>query len=375
MPNQLKVLKEFLAQMAKEVEVLPASGQATVDEATPDAEEREEEILGAEEHIYETLWEKSEQHTLPSLYVSCPPVPRQEDHLFRYFVDGSFRSYFIGTMLAPQWDTPLYVAQIGACVLRRHEGGSVTREQLETRQLLCFAKYSDNVWHNLEVRLSGTNIVLTDTLEKDQLTAGSGTSDLRDKAAGKVRWQMHLLEAEVIKRCLPKLKEHCWLVADGSLRFSPLQEMLSAGGQIAPVIGVAKNFRRNVHFKFGTRLRGKNLTLYRLLEDLPYAHRTVVFGARNGKVVFWYVRLREQGKLEYPLMGVVKAELINPTGEAVPSGLIDRLSRALVAERNVTPHGRDRRWHAHLYPIYLAETAIKASFYSPEAVRAALFWR
>jgi hypothetical protein len=74
-------------------------------------------------------------------------------------------------------------------------------------------------------------------------------------------------------------------------------------------------------------------------------------------------------------MGVIKAELINPTDEALPSALIDRLSRALVAERSVTPHGRDRRWHAHLYPIFLAETAVKASFFSAEVVRSALLWR
>lgn len=36
-------------------------------------------------------------------------------------------------------------------------------------------------------------------------------------------------------------------------------------------------------------------------------------------------------------MGVVKAELVNPSQEPVPSELIDLLSRALVAERSVTP--------------------------------------
>lgn len=50
-------------------------------------------------------------------------------------------------------------------------------------------------------------------------------------------------------------------------------------------------------------------------------------------------------------MGVVKVELVNPSREPVPSELIDEISRSLVAERSVTPHGQDRRWHAHLYPI------------------------
>jgi hypothetical protein len=91
-------------------------------------------------------------------------------------------------------------------------------------------------------------------------------------------------------------------------------------------------------------------------------------------VVVWYVRLREQRHLDYPLMGVVKVEFPNPTGEAVPSDLIDMLSSAIVAERQVTPHGKDVRWHAHLYPIYLAEQAVKMGFVSTEVLKAGLKW-
>jgi len=71
----------------------------------------------------------------------------------------------------------------------------------------------------------------------------------------------------------------------------------------------------------------------------------------------------------------IKAELVNPSQEPVPSELIDLLSRALVAERSVTPHGQDRRWHAHLYPIFLAERAIKESLVSREVVQQFLKWR
>lgn len=92
-------------------------------------------------------------------------------------------------------------------------------------------------------------------------------------------------------------------------------------------------------------------------------------------MIFWYVRLREQRHLDYPMMGVVKVELANPSQEPLPSELIDRISRALVAERQVTPHGQDRRWHAHLYPIFLAESAVKQGLLSHEAVQQYLKWR
>ena len=74
-------------------------------------------------------------------------------------------------------------------------------------------------------------------------------------------------------------------------------------------------------------------------------------------------------------MGVVKVELVNPSQEPVPSDLVDRISQALVAERQVTPHGQDRRWHAHRYPIFLAERAVKESLLSREAVQQYLKWR
>jgi hypothetical protein len=40
-------------------------------------------------------------------------------------------------------------------------------------------------------------------------------------------------------------------------------------------------------------------------------------------------------------MGVVKAELVNPSQEPADAALLDRLSQALVAERTVAPHGLD----------------------------------
>lgn len=371
----LQTITEALTEAAQAADVLPASGQAMLDEAEPDADEREEGILSRDEHVYDTLWETPAEKAPVPLYQACPPLPRTEDHFFRYFVDGSFRSYFLGTLVAPQWESPLTFAQIGACVLRRRDDGAVEREILRTRKVLALARRSEELWRALSERISGGDVVLEDILEPDETRAGTTSPDLRDQAKGKIRRAMHLLEADVIRETLPHLAEDRWLVADGSLRFTPLPEILSENLGLPPVLGVAKSFRKDVRFVYGRGPRAQELTLYRLLSGLPDAHRTAAFGAMKGKVVFWYVRLREQGKMEYPLMGVVKAELINPTREAVPSELVDRLSRALVAERSVTPHGRDRRWHAHLYPIYLAETAVKGSFFSTEVVRSALIWR
>jgi hypothetical protein len=73
-------------------------------------------------------------------------------------------------------------------------------------------------------------------------------------------------------------------------------------------------------------------------------------------------------------MGVLRIELPNPTMEAVTSELINEISGALVAERCVSPHGKDVRWHAHLYAIYLAEQAVKNGFVSTETLKAGIKW-
>lgn len=373
----LQGLRQILKNLAQEVEVLPAVGGAVEDLERPDFEEREDQALNEDEKVFETVFERDPGGAWPSLYRAVSPLGRTQDHLFRYFLDGSFRSYFLGTILENERESPVHFAQIGACVLRREDDGSVRREFLRVDNLLLAGKgrLSDAVWAQLERLVGQAEVKLADLTEKDIVSRVLSDFDLRNKAGGKVRFAMHRLEAEMVEAILPQLSDECWLIADGSLLFDPVLTLLSRADRIQPVIGVAKNFRKDPQFVFGRGPRAERRSIYKLLADLEAEHRTAAFSAREGKVVFWYVRLREQRHLDYPLMGVVKAELVNPSQEPVPSDLIDRISRALVAERQVTPHGQDRRWHAHLYPIFLAERTVKEGLLSREAAQQYLKWR
>ncbi len=369
-------LRQILKTISQDVEVLPAVGGAVEDLERPDFEEREDQSMNEDEKVFETIFERHPSGAL-SLYRPVPPLGRTEHHLFRYFLDGSFRSYFLGTVLENERESPVHFAQIGACVLRREDDGSVRRETLRVENLLLAGKQrlSETVWTKLATLASQAGVHLVDLTERDVVSGVLADFDLRNKAAGKVRFAMHTLEAEVIKGILPQLSPERWLVVDGSLLFEPTLAQLGSGDQLRPVVGVAKNFRKDPQFVFGRGPRAERHSIYGMLATLQAEHRTAAFSARGGKVVFWYVRLREQTYLDYPLMGVVKVELANPSQEPVPSDLIDKISRALVAERSVTPHGQDRRWHAHLYPIFLAERAVKESLLSREAVQQFLKWR
>jgi hypothetical protein len=368
----LQDLRDILKTLAQDVEVLPAVGGAVEDLGHPDSEEREDQVLNEEEKVFETIFERD-----PRLYRPVPPLGRAERHLFRYFLDGSFRSYFLGTALENERESPVHFAQIGACVVRREDDGSVRREALRIDNILLAGKQrlSDAVWMKLERLASSSAIRLVDLTERDIISGVLSDFDLRNKAGGKVRYAMRTLEAEMVAVILPRLSENQRLIVDGSLLFEPILTRLINSEQAQLVVGVSKNFRKDPQFVYRRGPRAERRSIYKLLADLKEEHRTAVFSAHGGKVVFWYVRLRPQTQLDYPLMGVVKVELVNPSQEPVPSDLIDEISRALVAERSVTPHGQDRRWHAHLYPIFLAERAVKESFLSREAVQQFLKWR
>jgi len=373
----LQDLRDILKTLAQDVEVLPAVGGAVEDLERPDFEEREDQVLNEEEKVFETIFERDPAAHRPPLYRPVPPRGRAEQHLFRYFLDGSFRSYFLGTVLENERESPVHFAQIGACVLHREDDGSVRREALRIDNILLAGKQrlSDAVWMKLEHLASNSVIRLVDLTERDIISGVPSDFDLRNKAGGKVRYAMRTLEAEMVAVILPRLSENQRLIVDGSLLFEPILTRLISSEQAQLVVGVSKNFRKDPQFVYERGPRAERRSIYKLLADLKEEHRTAVFSAHGGKVVFWYVRLRPQTQLDYPLMGVVKVELVNPSQEPVPSDLIDEISRALVAERSVTPHGQDRRWHAHLYPIFLAERAVKESFLSREAVQQFLKWR
>ena len=253
--------------------------------------------------------------------------------------------------------------------MRREADGKVYGHDSDTKLLLLLARsqLSDEVWTRMERAVANVpDLELGDIGGDDQLNRGAQGMDLRTRGGGKTNWAMHQMEVALANR-LSGRGEDEWLVVDGSLQFEP--------PITAPrTLGIAKSFNKELHFELRADGPREKKSLFRLLMDLRPECRTAVWAARGGKIAFWYVRLRAQGKLDYPLMGVVKVEHRPPEGEALDSALVDLLSSCLVAERHVTPHGRDSRWHVHLYPIYLTEQVIKNKMVSSEVLRHSIRW-
>jgi hypothetical protein len=366
MPNPFEGLRPALELITREAKVLPATGQAMEDLMRPDHAEVIDQLRSVDDDVMDVLLEAPNRQP----YVELVPLHRTDKHVLRYFLDGSARTFFLGDAVEGNRRTPIHVSQVGAAAVFRHDNGQVRVAQSVHRIVLMLDKKAVSFGEQVEdlVRKAGDRFGFHDTMEEDGETEKSSPGkEPRSRAAHKAH---HIMagEEEKLGRTLPREKGQ-WLVLDGNLG-----KDLHPWRTVPQFLGLTKSFSRRPLFKLPGPRGGQVVNLYELLSTLPFSARTCAFSVRAGKVVVWYVRLREQRHLDYPLMGVVKVEFPNPSAEAVPSQLIDEVSSALVAERQVTPHGKDTRWHAHIYAIYLAEQAVKAGFVSTEVLKAGIKW-
>jgi len=372
MANPLSFLAPVIDLVGSNVRILPATGGAVEDLQHPDVDEVEDTLLNRDVGEI-TDFAETPTPSLANLYRPTPPLFRPEKHLYRFFIDGSLRTYYLATGIEGRRSFPIQLAQIGAAAMVRDDEGRLSCLGSQHKVLLLVPTrehgLSDTVWQQLQrLRTPDGFFEPVDITEKTALTPHDPAGeDLRTRAGGIARHRMHQLEIDLIQTTETEQNEDAWLILDGAVK---LDDFIKA----PYLIGVAKSFRKDPEFRFGRGRATARRDITSILAGLEFAHRTVAFSAHGGKVAFWYVRLRPQEELDYPLMGVVKVELHRPDGTSVEVELADLLSRALVAERNVTPYGRDRRWHCHLYPIFLAEQTIKNRFYSQQVLLGAIRW-
>jgi hypothetical protein len=365
-------LKSALQVLADGTDVLPAVGGAMEDELRADADEIDDQRATQEDRLLDEPYEFGNS----SLYVCLDPLKRPVEHVFRFFQDGSMRSFFVGTALEHDRQTPVIIGQVGCASLFRYDDGrlSIARANQSNLLLVAYSQISADMREKLRDIVSNLGAAYqVEDIEK----AGREGQDLRRRAEDTMRATMHEVEVRTLVEVLEENPDG-WVVYDGSLRFAKFfEEFLRLyNDRQPPVVSVAKSFSKQPRFKIGRGGRAREINLWQLLAELPEGNRTLAFKSKTGDrvVAVWYLRLRMRRYMEYPLMGVIKVELPILDNEPPPSELVTKLSNALLAERTVTPHGLDRRWHAHLYPIFQAERCVKNAFVSLSTLRAGLQW-
>lgn len=355
-----------MSVVSNQLELLPASGGATEEMTFVGEEERDDTKLVGDHLQIDSLLEVPKPTWK---YKELQPITREQNHFFRYFLDGSYRHYFLATGLEHDRATPIFLSQISVTILKRSGEGRLTSVFKRHQWFLLIAKsrVSELAWQKIQdsTKDAGVNIIIKDLIELDALSGEFlETQDLRERGRSKTRHLMSTMEFEIAKEFRDKVPDG-WLLKDGLVSFGHF-----GGGMQSPkVIGVAKNFTTVQKFYSQQGKARQSESVVSLLGNLPQNNRTAAYEGYGGKTAFWYLRLRKSQQVLYPLFGVIKVEIPILEEQPLTTELLDQISGALLAERFVTPYGSDDRWHSHLYPIYQAEHASKQLFFSTEVIQ------
>lgn len=108
--NRFAAFEPALAVVSDGPEILTATGQAQEHFHQFDVDEYYDRIrTEADKKVSEVM-----ESPGGKLYVDVPPLTRGEEHFFQYFVDASVKSFFLGTLVEHERNTPMMLGQIGA---------------------------------------------------------------------------------------------------------------------------------------------------------------------------------------------------------------------------------------------------------------------
>ncbi len=96
MANPIAFLTPALKLLGNNLNILPATGGAVEDLQRPDIDELEDILINREVDEV-TAFAETPEPSISNLYRPTPPLPRRERHLFRFFIDGSLRTYYLAT--------------------------------------------------------------------------------------------------------------------------------------------------------------------------------------------------------------------------------------------------------------------------------------
>ena len=166
MPNPFHGLRPALELMARESQLLPAAGQVIEDLERPDMEETYDRLQTSEDdRLLETLIETPNQEVAKSI----SPRYRPEHHPFRYFLDGSAKAYFLGTVIENDRAVPIHAAQVGVAAIRREDNGIIRVQSSAHKILLLVPKdqlsYGDKLAET--VASAGSQFEFVDTKDGD----------------------------------------------------------------------------------------------------------------------------------------------------------------------------------------------------------------
>ncbi len=278
---------------------------------------------------------------------------------FKFFLDGSIRTKYVGEYVDGSVSFPLIVSEIAAVIIEVESSRAKPKSFKKYLYFVFPHKNTNTISDGTYEKL----IKLQKQLKKQESNTQIGfmkkkevTRDLRSSLLGKVRSIMHNLEHEIAVSL--QREPSCWLIMDGAIRKGEFMNLENT-------IGLAKSFSRKPLF----RIKEKTLTLPAYLKRIREGERSAIFKkatAQTGQegLIFWYQRIRSFPPME-PLGGVVKIDMKLPDEELDENKvkLIDEIASEVYSLRNPSTYPRPR-WPSLIYPIKICEQYMGASFLS-----------
>lgn len=325
--------------------------------------DRFSEYKDSDEHPAEEPFERPTLHSGRKRVIE---IDKRLKTILKYFLDGSRRTYKVADLIVEGRYLPLVAGQTGVAVVRRSDEGHCVQPLREFCQFHNVIAFPDCVaqddLNHLRSRINRPGLpefrLLSYEVKKGR--------DPVDLAVARIMRHMQDLEVQAVAALSSRglLQNDSMLVVDGPLRFKEMKARPFDIVQFRNVLGLSKAFRPS--FTVGKGRRREDVGA--ITSQLAFAERSCVFRTyeEDKSIGMWYLRLRPPSMMLNPLQGIVKMECYAIDEEDKESGLdgerVDIISAHILAERNVSPYHSDWRWASHIYPIYLAETYLKASF-------------
>lgn len=279
---------------------------------------------------------------------------------FRFFLDGSIRTKYVGEYVEGSLSFPLIVSEIAAVVIdvakHKPEPTSFTKRLYFVFPHKDTNVISDGAYDRL-IELQKNFVQEKSTTQVYFMKKKDIARDLRSSLLGTVRSIMHGIEYETATNL--RRESNDWLVIDGAIRN---EHFIS----LENTVGLAKSFSRKPSFRIGN----KTLTLPAYMKSIKEGERSVVFRKSNAvtpverRLAFWYQRIRTFPPME-PLGGIVKVDMSMPKDklDENDSMLVDKISAEIYNLRLPATYPKPR-WPSVIYPISICEQYMAASFLS-----------
>jgi len=303
-----------------------------------------------------------------------------KEPLFKYFLDGSRRTYKVDDIAYQKKIYPVIAGQIGVGVCYRKDKDSFKAVELHNPLVISLPAVANSdsndelFFNDLLSGLNEQEILKKQNLKFEKIlpykfSAIKDNDKYEDRGVAKIQDEMIKLEKLTVKELVrqKKLNKDTFLIKDGSLEYewdkTDYKNISSIKSNYASVVGVSKMFNPE-------SLSSYNKNISRIIADLPEFHRTPAFmyeteRIQDVKFAVWYLRVR---KTVSPFDGILKIEKILVWEKEAENGLdsdeIDLISANIINERNPVCYGQDNRWAKHLYPIFLTEKYIKSKYLS-----------